>query len=162
MKDHDKNKGRKGERNLIEKLLFSAERAGEDVDFRKPTYTNEPDDGLDIEMKAPHNFGEKLEAIVNNDDVPPSSTTNIDIRIDHKNYQDKIGKPIVAKFIDDCEKNPNDSEHWLTGGKGLTAPAQKELKKSEHVTRYFSNDDLNKIEQYFENEAENMIDNDEE
>lgn len=50
------DKGKKGERDLM-KTIFKMEEAGEDIDIKKPTYTNEPDDGLDLEMKCGHNIG---------------------------------------------------------------------------------------------------------
>ena len=135
------------------------EEAGEDVDFRKPTFTNEPDDGLDIELKAPHNTGERLECIARQDTtIPPPSNSKINIRIDHKYYNDKIGKAMAQKFVNDIPKNPDDSEHWITGGKGLTSGAQRVLKEAQAPTRYFSDKDLDVINAYF-NEVDNENDN---
>ncbi|WP_310603721.1 hypothetical protein [Anaerosporobacter sp.] len=158
--DKDKNKGRKGERNFLEKVIFKMQRNGEDIDYRKPTYTNEPDDGLDFELKVPHNTGERLEAIANHKDtIQPPSNKKIDIRVDHKNYDNKIGKPVAQKFIDDIHKNPIDTEHWLTGGNGLTKPAQEVLNQAQKPVRYFSQRDINTISNYYDNELENTLDN---
>ena len=158
--DRDKNKGRKGERKLLEDTIFKMQRNGEDIDYRKPTYTNEPDDGLDFELKAPHNTGERLEAVARHKDIiPPPSNTKINIRVDHKNYDKKIGKPIAQKFVDDIQKNPNDAEHWLTGGNGLTKPAQEVLSQAQEPVRYFSQRDIDTISNYYDNELEIFLDN---
>lgn len=158
--DNDKNKGRKGERDLLESLIHPMQRNGEDIDYRKPTFTNEPDDGVDLELKAPHNTGERLERIARGEPViPEPSHSKILIRVDHKNYEKKIQKPIAQKFVDDIDKNPNDAEHWLTGGSGLTKGAQEVLDNAPAPTRYFSQDDINTINSYY-NESENDIESD--
>ena len=158
-KDKDTNKGRKGERDLLESLIHPMQRKGVDIDYKKPTFTNEPDDGVDLELKAPHNIGELLERIARNDPViPPPSKTKIHIRIDNKNYGKKIGKPIAEKFVDDIKKNPNDDEHWLTGGEGLTKQAKSVLDNAPAPTRYFSKKNINTISEFF-SESENDVDN---
>lgn len=157
--DKDKNKGRKGERDFLENIVFKMQRNGEDIDYIKPTYTNELDNGLDYELKASHNTGERLKAIAERKEiVPPPSNTKINIRVDHKNYDGKIGKPIAKKFIDDIQKNPNDAEHWLTGGHGLTSGAQKVMNQAQEPARYFSQEDIDAISDYYDNELENSVD----
>lgn len=158
--DNDKNKGRKGERNFLENVIFKMQRNGEDIDYRKPTYTNEPDNGLDYEIKAPHNTGERLEAISEQKEfIPPPSKRKINIRVDHKNYNRKIDKPTAEKFVEDIQKNPNDDEHWLTGGYGLTKGAQKIINLAQEPVRYFSQDAIDLISDYYDNELENFVDN---
>lgn len=159
-KKKNEDKGKKGERNLI-KTIFKMEEAGEDIDIRKPTYTNEPDDGLDIEMKCGHNIGEFIDAIIQDKENKPNlSNKKIKVRMDAKNYSGKISKPIADKFLRDCEKNPQAAEHWLVGGKTLTKGAKDAIDNSEHVCRYYCQKDINKVDNYYENKLANMVDND--
>ena len=140
------DKGKTGELNTI-KTFIKAVEAGIIEDIIRPTYTNEPDDGLDLELKAPHNIGDIMESLKNgNEEPPPSSDTAIKVRVDNKNYNRKIGKPVAEKFVSDIEKNPNVSEHWLTGGSGLTAPAKQALDKASAPCRYYSQEDMNQID----------------
>lgn len=136
------------------------------IDFRKPSFTNAPDEGMDFQLKAPHNISEKLQDIIEGKEhVSKLSNTDIKIRVDHKEYEDrKIGKAIAEKFVDDIEKNPDNAEHWLTGGKGLTAGAKNVLQNADGVVRHYSIEDINKIDNYYQNELENrnINENDEE
>ena len=153
------DKGKKGERDLM-KTIFKMEEAGEDIDIKKPTYTNEPDDGLDLEMKCGHNIGELMNAIIHDKEKKPVlSQKKIKVRIDAKNYGGRIGKPVADKFVADCEKNPQDAEHCLVGGERLTKGAKEVIEDSEHVCRYYSQEDINKVDNYYENELRNIVDN---
>ena len=80
-------------------------------------------------------------------------------RLDAKNYGGRIGKPVADKFVADCEKNPQDAEHWLVGGERLTKGAKEVIEDSEHVCRYYSQEDINKVDNYYENELRNIVDN---
>lgn len=112
---------------------------------------------MDLELKVPHNTGERLERIARHDPViPEPSNTKISVRVDHKNYDKKISKPIAKKFVDDIDKNPNVAEHWLTGGGGLTKGAKDELNSAPAPTRYFSQDDIDTISSYY-NESDNDV-----
>lgn len=143
------NKGKQGEGQLAT-MLGNIQQVEEYFEFIKPTYTNAPDDGLDFEISTPHNIAEKFNAITNNEDVIPRlSNTKIKIRLDHKNYDRKISKPVADKFVKDCEKHLHETEHWLTGGNGLTSGAKKSLENSDYVCRYFPQNDLDKINSYY-------------
>lgn len=151
-------KGKKGEA-ILAITLAKITQVEENFEFKKPTYTNAPDDGLDFAVKMPHNFHEKLDAIIQNkDEIPSTSSTEVEVRIDNKDYAGKISKPIVDKFINDCEKHPDMAEHWMTGGKGLTKGAEKALNGSDYVTRYYSKEDLNTIDNYYQQELDNEVD----
>lgn len=156
-----KNIGKIGEAKLASTLTKIAQ-IEDTVDFRKPSFTNAPDEGLDFQLKAPHNISEKLRDIIEDkEEISTLSSTDIKIRIDHKEYDDrKIGKAVATKFVSDIEKNPDNAEHWLTGGTGLTSGAKSELKNAKAVVRHYSNDDINKIDNYYQNELENQNHND--
>lgn len=157
-KKKKEDKGKKGERDFM-KTIFKMEDAGEDVDLKKDTYTNEPDNGGDVEIKCGHNIGELMGAIIQDKEKKPVlSDKKIKVRIDVKNYEGKISKPVVEKFVADCEKNPQVAEHWLVGGKGLTKGAQVALDDSEDVCRYYSQEDINKVDNYYENKLQNILD----
>ena len=94
-------------------------------------------------------MAEKFGAIINEDKIPTSSKKQIKIRVDHKNYDKKISKAVADKFVNDCKKNTNDAEHWLTGGKGLTSGAQKCIDEAQYICRYYSQEELDKVEQYY-------------
>ncbi len=158
-KKKKEDKGKKGERDLM-KTIFKMEEAGEDIDIKKPTYTNEPDDGLDLEMRCGHNIGELMAAIIQGEEKKPVlSDKKIKVRIDVKNHGGRIDKPIADKFVSDCEKNPQVAEHWLVGAERLTKGAQEVLDDSEYVCRYYSQEDINKVDNYYENKLQNSLDN---
>lgn len=158
-KEKKDDKGKKGERDLI-KTILKMEEAGVDIDMKKTTYTNEPDDGLDLEIKCGHNIGELMEAIIQDKETKPTlSKEKIKVRIDVKNYGKKISKPVVDKFVGDCEKNTQAAEHWLVGGAGLTKGAKDVMEKTEHVCRYYSQENIDKVDNYYKNELENLVDN---
>lgn len=153
------DKGKKGERDLM-KTIFKMEEVGEDIDIKKPTYTNEPDDGLDLEMRCGHNIGEHMSAIINSEErIPVLSQEKIKVRIDVKNYGGRIGKPVADKFVGDCEKNLQAAEHWLVGGERLTKGAKDVIENSDHVCRYYSQEDINKVDNYYENKLKNIVRN---
>lgn len=151
------NKGKKGEAKTAG-ILAKAAQIEDKVDFTKPTLTNAPDNGIDFEIRCPHNFPEKLNNIINgNESNNALSNTTIDIRVDHKEYDRPIGKATAQKFVNDIAKNENYDEHWMTGGKRLTAGAQEVIDdaKKKSVVRYYSNENLNQINNYYDNELHN-------
>ena len=139
------DKGKAGEL-FFQEYVIAMVRAGIMMDYKKPTFTNEPDDGLDFELKAPHNIGEIMDALRRAQAPPPPSDTAIHVRVDVKNPRGKIGKPVVDKFLGDIEKNPRNSEHWLAGGRDLTAPAKATLDEAPVPCRYYSWDDFRRME----------------
>ena len=155
------DKGKKGERDFI-KTMFKMEEVGEDIDLKKPTYTNKPDGGLDIEVKCGHNIGEVFNAIINEKNIIPHlSDKKVKVRVDAKNYGGAIGKPVAQKFVDDCEKNPQAAEHWLVGGERLTKGAKAVIDENEHVCRYYNQEDINKVDNYYQNQLDNINENEE-
>lgn len=154
----EENKGKKGEAQLLG--IFSTIMEVEaNVDVVRGTFTNEPDNGVDLKVKAPHNIAEKFKDILeDNEKKQVLSNTKILIRIDHKEYEKPIGKAVVDKFVGDIEKNPEYAEHWLTGGPRLTNGAEKVLKNASKPCRYYSSDDINKLKNYYKNELENDLD----
>lgn len=150
-------KGKNGEAKLAI-TLAKITQVEENFEFKKPTYTNAPDDGLDFAVKMPHNFSEKLDAIIlKKDEMPPTSSVEVEARIDNKDYNGKISKPIMDKFINDCNKHIDMAEHWLTGGGGLTKGAQKAMNDSEYVIRYYSQENIDNIDNYYQLEIDNEV-----
>lgn len=144
------NKGKQGEGQMAV-LLGKIQQVEEHFEFTKPTFTNASDNGLDFELLAPHNMAEKVGAIISGKNkIPVSSKKQIKVRVDHKNYDGKITKPVAEKFIDDCKKNSGDAEHLLTGGKGLTSGAKKCMEEAKDVVRYYPQEDLDKVERYYD------------
>lgn len=151
------NNGKKGEAKMAEILAKIAQKE-EKVDFTKPTFTNAPDNGVDFEIRCPHNIVEKFTSIIDGKESDMAlSNSTIDIRVDHKEYSKPIGKPTVEKFVKDISKNEKYAEHWLTGGDRLTAGGKKVLEEANKnsVVRYYSNDELNKINNFYDNELLN-------
>jgi hypothetical protein len=157
-----KNKGKVGEAKMVQTLGKMAE-VEDKVDFTKPSFTNAPDNGVDFELQCPHNYPEKLNEIIKDGKSEQKlSKKKIKIRIDHKEYKGKIGKATAEKFVTDCDKNDEDyDEHWLTGAEGVTSGAQKVLKKAnkDYVCRYYSEEKINKISNFYKNEIENSNNN---
>lgn len=150
-----KNKGKIGEARTA-RILTKISEVEETVDFTKPSFTNAPDNGVDFELKAPHNIAEKLDGIIEeNPKIANLSNHNIHIRIDNKDYNGKISKPVVDKFLKDIDKNPEYAEHWLAGGSELTKGAKETFEKSNSVIRYYSKSNMNKIDNYYQNEIDN-------
>lgn len=154
------DRGKKGEREVVQ-TVFKMQQLGEDIDIKKPTYTNEPDNGLDIELQCGHNIGEAWNAIIcDANKIPVISDKKIKVRIDVKNYNGVISKPVAQKFVDDCKKNPQVAEHWLVGGERLTKGANDVMDNSEHVCRYYNQEAMNKVDNYYQNQLDNINLND--
>ena len=156
-----KNKGKVGEAKMAQTFGKMAE-VEDKVDFTKPSFTNAPDNGVDFELQCPHNYPEKLDEIIEDGKSKQKlSKTTIKVRIDHKEYKNKIDKATADKFVKDCDKNGEDyDEHWITGGKGLTKGAEKVLKEAnkDYVCRHYSQEEINKINNFYTNEIENTND----
>jgi HJR/Mrr/RecB family endonuclease len=156
------NKGKVGEMQTG-KLLFDIAIKEESFDVKRPTLTNESDMGADFEINSTPQELQRVFQIAHveltNDDkmILTSSKGNVNSRMDVKTTQSKIGKDTVDKFATDVHKHPNTTVHILTGGKGLTAPAQRELNKykavftqENKVLVYISNDGINKLKSEYE------------
>ena len=155
------NIGKVGEAKMAQTLGKMAE-VEDKVDFTKPSFTNAPDNGVDFELQCPHNYPEKLDKIIEDGNSKQIlSTTNIKVRIDHKEYKGKIGKATAEKHVKDCDKNEGYDEHWLTGAKGITKGAEKVLKEadSDYICRHYSQEKINKIDNFYTNEIKNSNDN---
>ena len=156
------NIGKVGEAKMAQTLGKMSE-IEDKVDFTKPSFTNAPDNGVDFELQCPHNYPEKLDEVIESGNSEQAlSEKTIKVRIDHKEYKGKIGKATAEKFVNDCEKNEEYEEHWLTGGiGGLTKGAEKVLKEAnkEHICRHYSQEEINKIDSFYTNEIENSNDN---
>jgi hypothetical protein len=156
------NIGKVGEAKMAQTLGKMAE-VEDKVDFTKPSFTNAPDNGVDFELQCPHNYPKKIDQIIEDGKSEQKlSKKNIKIRIDHKEYKGKIGKATAEKFVKDCDKNDeNYDEHWITGGKGLTKGAEKVLEEAnkDYVCSYYSQEEINKINNFYINEIENINDN---
>ncbi|CAA6820088.1 MAG: Unknown protein [uncultured Sulfurovum sp.] len=155
------NIGKVGEAKMAQTFGKMAE-VEDKVDFKKPSFTNAPDNGVDFELQCPHNYTEKIDEIIKNGTSEQQlSTTTITIRIDHKEYKGKIGKATAEKFVKDCDKNEGYDEHWLTGAKGLTTGAEKVLKEAnkDFICRHYTQEKINTIDNFYTNEIENSNDN---
>ncbi len=147
------NKGKIGEMQTG-KLLFDIAIQEESFDVKRPTLTNESDMGADFEINSTAQELQRVFQIAHveltNDDkmILTLSKGNVNSRMDVKTTQSKIGKDTVDKFATDVHKHPNTTVHILTGGKGLTAPAQRELNKYKEV---FTQE--NKVLVYISNEG---------
>lgn len=152
------DKGRAGEL-AFQETIIKMEKAGIIRDYKRPTYTNEPDGGADFILEAPHNIGEMMGRLKEGNVTNfPVSKKKVNVRVDVKYYNQKIGKAVVDKFIADIKRNPGCDEHWLAGGNGVTGPARNALDKAPEPCRYYSQDDINTIDNTLSEILENMMD----
>ena len=103
---------------------------------------------------------EKREKFKQGSSACPRQKKKIKVRIDVKNYNGVISKPVAQKFVDDCKKNPQVAEHWLVGGERLTKGANDVMDNSEHVCRYYNQEAMNKVDNYYQNQLDNINLND--
>jgi hypothetical protein len=156
------NKGKVGEMQTG-KLLFDIAIKEESFDVKRPTLTNESDMGADFEINS---TPQELQRVFQTANIKltdedkmllTSLKGKVNSRMDVKTTQSKIGKDTVDKFATDVHKHPNTTVHILTGEKGLTAPAQRELNKHKEVfiqenkvLVYISNEGISQLKSEYE------------
>jgi hypothetical protein len=140
------NKGKKGEMALVITLatvVSHEEDKGHRCDITRHTNTNTADSGADVVLESPKKVVDNLFAIANGSDSNNNHATHnqlavqadkiIKTRFDNKNTDSKLGVDTVREFIADVRKNPDCAGHVLTGGSGLTAGANKEMKAAQEA-----------------------------
>lgn len=139
------NKGKKGEMALVITLAtvvsHEADR-GHRCDITRHTNTNTADSGADAVLESPKIVVDNLFAVANGSDSDNHATHNqlavkedktIKTRFDNKNTESKLAVDTVREFIADIRKNPDCAGHVLTGGSGLTAGGNKEIKAAREA-----------------------------
>ncbi|MFC4727218.1 hypothetical protein [Coralloluteibacterium thermophilus] len=141
-------KGRKGEL-AVTGILANIGVHESNIEVVRANTTTTPESGVDIALKCPHNLSQKLDEIVSNGSSETAlANSQIDVRVQVKNYSGPINKAVAQSFIDDIQKNKNYAEHWLVGGTRLTKGAQEVLEKANEVApvKCYTAPDIEKIQ----------------
>ncbi|HGS6409638.1 hypothetical protein PO655_10490 [Klebsiella variicola] len=145
---NNSEKGRRGE--LAVTGVFSNIGVHEkNIEVIRTNTTTTPENGVDIALKVPHNLSTKLDQIVETGSSNIAlSNTQIDVRVQVKNYDTPINKSVMQGFISDIAKNPEFAEHWGVGGTRLTKGAQQALHGAQAIApvKWFTNTDFAKIQ----------------
>lgn len=152
MADKKKKTGKKAEM-LTARAVCDIALKEDRFDFTRNTTTNTPDLGADLILHCPENTGEKMKEIAESgESTIELEGKSIQIRIDAKDPKDKVQKDDAKKFVGDIRKHPLVSEHWLVGGKSLTAPARKFIEENTDWAnvRYFSQNEIEKIATHYQ------------
>ncbi|MBK3445845.1 hypothetical protein [Pseudomonas lactis] len=111
--------------------------------------TTTPESGVDIVLKCPHNLSQKFDDIVSNGSSEIAlANSQIDVRVQVKNYSGPINKAVAQSFVDDIPRNQGFAEHWGVGGTRLTKGAQEVLEKANKVApvKWYTAPDIEKIQ----------------
>ena len=161
---NNSDKGRKGE--LAATAIFSNIGVHEkNIEVLRANTTNTPEKGVDLTIKCPHNLPQKFDEIVKNGASNIAlSNTQIDIRIQVKNYTKPINKATMQGFVDDISKNPSHAEHWGIGGSRLTKGAQEVLDNAQQIapTKWYTAPEFTKIQSQYPELPFSEINNNEE
>ncbi|WP_422098869.1 hypothetical protein [Variovorax sp.] len=124
-------KGRKGEL-AVTGILSNIGVHEPSIEVIRSNTTTAPENGVDIALKCPHNLSQKLDEIVSGGSSEIAlANSQIDVRVQVKNYSVPINKAVAQSFVDDIQKNNNFAEHW--GGRWNEANKRctRGFKKSE-------------------------------
>lgn len=126
-------KGRRGE--LAVTAIFSNIGVHEPgIEVIRANTTTTPENGVDIAIKCPHNLSVKLDEIKSNGISNIAlAKSQIDVRVQVKNYTRPINKATAQGFVDDISKNRNFAEHWGAGGTRLTKGAQEVIEEANKI-----------------------------
>ena len=130
------NQGKKGEMQVTELISQMGQLNNSPVDFVRYTTTNTPDNGHDIGVHHTEKNFDEMMAISNGNlsefSSPKEDESNrMKTRIDVKNENNKITKPVAEKFIADIKKHPDCKGHLLLGDNGLTKGAENVFHEAE-------------------------------
>jgi len=141
-------KGRKGEL-AVTSILSNIGVHEPRIEVIRANTTTTPENGVDIALKCPHNLSSKLDEIVSTgkSDIALANS-QIDVRVQVKNYQRPISKAVAQGFVDDISKNQHFAEHLGVGGTRLTKGAQEVLAKASEVApvKWYTAPDFVKIQ----------------
>ena len=125
------------------------------VDFVRHARTNTPDNGHDIGLYHTEKHFDEMIKISNGElsefsDPQNDSSKEIQTRIDVKNENNKITKPVAEKFVGDIKKHPDCDGHLLMGNNGLTKGAEQVLNAAQQdypnkKINYISNNGVKKL-----------------
>ena len=142
---------------VIELISKIGQQDNSHVDITRYTTTNTPDNGYDIGLHhTEKHFDEMLKVSSGNlskfSDPKDDCSKKIQTRIDVKNENNKITKPVAEKFVADIKKHPDCEGHLLIGNNGLTKGAEQILseaneKYSDKKIDYISNDGVKKLKE---------------
>ncbi|WP_133243596.1 MULTISPECIES: hypothetical protein [unclassified Simplicispira] len=141
-------KGRKGEL-AVTGILSNIGVHEPSIEVVRANTTTTPESGVDIALKCPHNLSQKLDQIVSNGSSEIAlANSQIDVRVQVKNYSGPINKAVAQSFVDDIQKNQNFSEHWGVGGTRLTKGAHEVLEKANEIApaKWYTASDIEKIQ----------------
>ncbi|WP_323971771.1 hypothetical protein [Aeromonas hydrophila] len=141
-------KGRKGEL-AVTGILSNIGVHEPSIEVVRANTTTTPENGVDIALKCPHNLSQKLDEIVNcGSSEIALANSQIDVRVQVKNYSGPINKAVAQSFVDDIQKNKNFAEHWGVGGTRLTKGAQEVLGKANEVApvKWYTAPDMERIQ----------------
>lgn len=141
-------KGRRGEL-AVTGILSNIGVHEPSIEVIRANTTTAPENGVDIALKCPHNLSSKLDEIVSTGKSSIAlANSQIDVRVQVKNYTKPIGKAIVQGFVDDIQKNQNFAEHWGVGGTRLTKGAREVIAEANKVApvKWYTAPELVKIQ----------------
>lgn len=141
-------KGRKGEL-AVTGILSNIGVHEPSIEVVRANTTTTPENGVDIALKCPHNLSQKLDEIVScGSSEIALANSQIDVRVQVKNYSGPINKAVAQSFVDDIQKNKNFAEHWGVGGTRLTKGAQEVLGKANEVApvKWYTAPDMERIQ----------------
>ena len=141
-------KGRKGEL-AVTGILSNIGVHEPNIEVVRANTTTTPESGVDIALKCPHNLSQKLDEIVSSGSSETAlANSQIDVRVQVKNYSGPINKAVAQSFVDDIQKNQNFAEHWGVGGTRLTKGAQEVVKKANEIApvKWYTAPDIARIQ----------------
>lgn len=144
-------KGRKGE--LAATAIFSNIGVREkNIEVIRANTTTTPENGVDIDLKCPHNLSKKFDDIVESGSSDIAlSNASIDVRVQVKNYTRPINKTIMQGFVNDIPKNPEFAEHWGVGGTRLTKGAKDVLEAANKIApaKWYTAEEFTRIQNQY-------------
>ncbi|MCS4534032.1 hypothetical protein [Neisseria montereyensis] len=148
------NLGKKGEMKVTG-LISGMGQCDDRIDLTRHTRTNTPDNGCDIVLHhTVTHFNEMMKISTGElsdfSNPQEDKSKKIQTRIDVKNENNKITKPLAEKFIGDIKKHPDCIGQLLIGNNGLTKGAKEVLDEAQRnypnkKIGYISNDGVNKL-----------------
>ena len=145
---NNSEKGRKGEL-AVTAILSNIGVHEPRIEVIRANTTTTPENGVDIALKCPHNLSNKLDDIVSSGKSEIAlANSQIDVRIQVKNYANPISKAIAQGFVDDISRNKNFAEHWIVGGTRYTKGAKEVISKAnqEAPVKCYTAHDMAKIQ----------------
>lgn len=144
-------KGRRGEL-AVNGILSNIGVYERGVEVIRANTTTTPESGVDIALKCPHNLSLKLDEIVNiGKSEIALANSQIDVRVQVKNYTKPINKATVQSFVNDIQRNPEYAEHWGIGGIRLTKGAKEVITEANKIapTKWYTASDFTKIQNHY-------------